>query len=144
MIQKNIKDTIFLMHNIACHLVFHISCCPSTVSCPKWALPKVSPWDKNLGANSLFGRRLQETLRKGDELLKGVFTIHRLLLWATGFTPAGNPLSTCKEHISGLSLLPKGWGNVNIYPSTPVATGLRASIRALNPRPCGYSHIGPV
>ena len=38
------------------HSLFLISHCPSRVSCPKWVLPKVSPWDRNLAANILFGR----------------------------------------------------------------------------------------
>lgn len=66
------------------------------------------------------------------------------LLWETGFNPAVDPWSTHIGYISELFLPPKGWGNVGVYPPTPVSMRLRVAVGALNPRACVHPpYTGP-
>lgn len=66
---------------------------------------KSQPWDKDLGASSLFGRwprKHGESMEKGDKERRGTNQLN-LLQGQLGLRPAGHLLRNCVEHTSELS-----------------------------------------
>lgn len=103
-----------------------------------------SPWDKNLVQVVYLGgdhRKYSETVGKGDrkERETNQGCVHELITAAAaGPKSCWGPTEHLIEPISELSLLPKRWGNVDIYPPTPVPKWLVVTTGALNPRHCGH------